>query len=150
MKPEYDIVISPLSPEDGGGFVGFVPDLQGCMSDGETVEEAMANTLDAVEEWLSMNDRLGRPRPEPGWARRHAQERHEALTKTLDAMAEYVKTVDGEFGQKISELHAQLDEVLALLHALEKGDRGELHRLRHLSAFERDGSLKKRQDPNRH
>ena len=38
-KMRYPVVIEPLAPEDGGGFVATVPDLPGCMSDGETPEE---------------------------------------------------------------------------------------------------------------
>ncbi len=37
---EYPVIISPLSEDDGGGFLATVPDLPGCMSDGETPEEA--------------------------------------------------------------------------------------------------------------
>ncbi len=37
----YTHVISPLSPEEGGGFLISFPDLPGCMSDGETIEEAI-------------------------------------------------------------------------------------------------------------
>ncbi len=32
----YTVVIKALSDEDGGGYVATVPDLPGCMSDGET------------------------------------------------------------------------------------------------------------------
>ena len=49
---EYRIVIEPLPPEDGGGFVAYVPDLPGCMSDGETREEAAHNISDAIECWI--------------------------------------------------------------------------------------------------
>ena len=35
-KPGYAVVIELLSDEDGGGFLAIVPDLLGCMSDGET------------------------------------------------------------------------------------------------------------------
>lgn len=31
----------PLSPEDGGGYLIEFPDLPGCLSDGETEEEAI-------------------------------------------------------------------------------------------------------------
>src|SRR5437762_14327344 len=33
-KLEYPVVIEPLPPEEGGGFVARVPDLPGCTSDG--------------------------------------------------------------------------------------------------------------------
>ena len=41
-KLDYPVLIEPLPVEDGGGFVATVPDLPGCMSDGETPEEALA------------------------------------------------------------------------------------------------------------
>lgn len=69
-KLEYPIVIEPLSTEDGGGFVASVPDLPGCMSDGETPEEALANVQDAVAAWIEEARSLGRSVPAP--SRRHA------------------------------------------------------------------------------
>ena len=73
---DYSIVIVPLSEEDGGGWMGYAPDLPGCMSDGETPEEAAANTRDAIAEWLDADRamRSGKP-PVPGSAQ--AQVRHE-------------------------------------------------------------------------
>jgi antitoxin HicB len=68
-KFEYPVLIEPLSAEDGGGFVATVPDLPGCMSDGETPEEALANVKDAVEAWIEEAQALGRPVPAP--SRRH-------------------------------------------------------------------------------
>jgi antitoxin HicB len=46
----YPVIVSPLSDEDGGGFLATVPDLPGCMSDGETPAEAIENVRDAIEE----------------------------------------------------------------------------------------------------
>ena len=61
----YPIVIDPLSEEDGGGFAAYAPDLYGCMSDGETEEEAVANLRGAIVEWLTEAEELGREIPEP-------------------------------------------------------------------------------------
>ena len=44
---DYAIRIEPLSSDEGGGFLVTVPDLPGCMADGETVAEAH----DAFEAW---------------------------------------------------------------------------------------------------
>ncbi|WP_414831655.1 type II toxin-antitoxin system HicB family antitoxin [Afifella sp. YEN Y35] len=66
---DYAIVIAPLSNEDGGGFVGRVPDLPGCMSDGASAEEALRNTQQAIAEWIEECRRLGRSLPEPGAGR---------------------------------------------------------------------------------
>ncbi len=61
----YPVIVSPLSDEDGGGFVATVPDLPGCVSDGETPEEALTNVQDAIEAWLEAARDLGRPIPAP-------------------------------------------------------------------------------------
>jgi antitoxin HicB len=61
----YPVLIEPLSAEDGGGYIGMVPDLPGCMSDGETPGEAIANVTQAIEEWIAEARRLGREVPQP-------------------------------------------------------------------------------------
>ena len=65
----YPVVITPLSLEDGGGFAATVPDLPGCMSDGETPEEALHNVLDAIDSWIEMAEELGHSIPEPSMRR---------------------------------------------------------------------------------
>lgn len=45
---EYPVIVSPLPLEEGGGFLATVPDLPGCMSDGETPQEAIINVQDAI------------------------------------------------------------------------------------------------------
>ncbi|CDX54388.1 MULTISPECIES: type II toxin-antitoxin system HicB family antitoxin [unclassified Mesorhizobium] len=64
-KLEYPVVIAPLSTEDGGGFSAYVPDLPGCMSDGETPEEAISNVQDAIAAWIEAAHELGRSVPRP-------------------------------------------------------------------------------------
>ena len=62
---QYAVLIEPLSDDDGGGFLASVPDLPGCMSDGETPEEAIINVQDAILAWLESAQEMGRPIPEP-------------------------------------------------------------------------------------
>jgi antitoxin HicB len=45
---DYEIHIRPLSEEDGGGYLATVPELPGCMSDGETPQQALENVLDSI------------------------------------------------------------------------------------------------------
>lgn len=61
----YPVMIQPLSEEDGGGFLAIVPDLPGCMSDGETPEEAVTNVRDAILCWVEMAGEMGRSVPPP-------------------------------------------------------------------------------------
>jgi antitoxin HicB len=62
---DYSVVITPLSAEDGGGYLATVPDLPGCMSDGASREEAARNIGDAILEWIDEANRLGRKVPLP-------------------------------------------------------------------------------------
>jgi predicted RNase H-like HicB family nuclease len=62
---EYPIVVEPLPAEEGGGFVATVPDLPGCMSDGETPEEAVSNVQDAIVTWIEAARDVGHAVPKP-------------------------------------------------------------------------------------
>lgn len=61
----YAIIVEPLPAEDGGGFIATVPDLPGCMSDGETPQEALANVQDAIASWIEAAKELGHTVPQP-------------------------------------------------------------------------------------
>jgi predicted RNase H-like HicB family nuclease len=61
----YAHVVEPLSDADGGGYLITFPDLPGCMSDGETIEEAMAHGREAFSAWISARAHLGKPIPKP-------------------------------------------------------------------------------------
>jgi predicted RNase H-like HicB family nuclease len=41
-----------LEPSDEGGYTAYVPSLPGCISEGDTAEEAMANIREAIELYL--------------------------------------------------------------------------------------------------
>lgn len=45
----YEVV---LEPAEEGGFTVYVPSLKGCVSEGDTEEEALANIKDAITLWL--------------------------------------------------------------------------------------------------
>jgi predicted RNase H-like HicB family nuclease len=62
---DYAVLVEPLPEAEGGGFVAAVPDLPGCMSDGETPEEALANVRDAIAAWIDEARALGREIPPP-------------------------------------------------------------------------------------
>jgi len=44
----YDVV---LEPSEDGGYTVYVPSLKGCVSEGETEEEALENIKDAILLW---------------------------------------------------------------------------------------------------
>jgi len=65
IKPEYPVVLRPLSADDGGGWIALVPDLPGCISDGPTAKEALENVEGAIAEWKQAAQAMGRPVPRP-------------------------------------------------------------------------------------
>ena len=63
MSIRYEMIIY-WSSEDQS-FVVEVPELPGCMADGETYEDAVVNAKQVIEEWVKTAHELGRPIPEP-------------------------------------------------------------------------------------
>jgi predicted RNase H-like HicB family nuclease len=43
-----------IHPAEEGGFWAEVPALPGCITEGDTIEEVMANLKDAIEGWLEV------------------------------------------------------------------------------------------------
>ncbi|MES2218839.1 MAG: type II toxin-antitoxin system HicB family antitoxin [Pseudomonadota bacterium] len=66
MKTKYPFNIRQLSNEEGGGYFIEFPDLPGCMSDGETIDEAITNGQDAVDAWIETAKEINRAIPNPG------------------------------------------------------------------------------------
>lgn len=111
----YAIVVVPLSEDDGGGFLGYVPDLPGCTSDGETRPEAIANAERAILDWADENERLGREMPEVG-----------------SSMARFVDGIKSQFKKKIDEIagrlemaEADIEELREILENIESRGRFE-------------------------
>ena len=62
MERTYDVV---LEPAEEGGFAVYVPGMNGCVSQGETEEEALENIRDAIECWLDSWEQIERERAGP-------------------------------------------------------------------------------------
>ncbi|HSP61693.1 MAG TPA: type II toxin-antitoxin system HicB family antitoxin [Pyrinomonadaceae bacterium] len=60
---KYEVIIY-WSDEDES-FVAEVPELAGCMADGATQQEALANSEVVIQEWIETARELGREIPEP-------------------------------------------------------------------------------------
>ena len=82
-QTEYAIMVEPLTQADGGGWLASVPALPGCMGDGETREEALADAESAIAEWIDAAVQLGRAVPAPAslgqWRQRVPRSLHEKL-----------------------------------------------------------------------
>ena len=52
-----------LEPEEGGGYVVWVPALAGCATQGATREEALQNVREAIQCYLGSCQKHGEPIP---------------------------------------------------------------------------------------
>ena len=60
---KYEIII--YWSEEDGAFIAEVPELAGCLADGATYREALANAEIIIDEWIETATDLGRQIPEP-------------------------------------------------------------------------------------
>ena len=108
---DYDIVIVALSVDDGGGFLGVVPDLPGCVSDGDTRDEATRNTEQAIYDWINENERLERPLAKPGAFKGR-------IVAQIEGLAHRVNELENALGayrhvdDRITSLSRQIAEIL--------------------------------------
>ena len=59
----YPFEIRPLTPVEGGGYLISYPDFSECISDGETLEEAIINGQDALAATIATLETKGFPVP---------------------------------------------------------------------------------------
>ena len=60
---KYEVII--YWSEEDKAFIAEVPELAGCMADGETYQEALANVEVIIQEWIETAKELGRAIPKP-------------------------------------------------------------------------------------
>lgn len=62
----YSMVVS--WSDDDNCYIVSVPDLPGCMADGETPQKAVENAQVMIQEWIETAQMLGRKIPEPSFS----------------------------------------------------------------------------------
>ena len=63
METKYEMIIYWRKEDEA--FLVEVPELPGCMADGKTYEEAVANAKVIIQEWIETAKEEGRSIPEP-------------------------------------------------------------------------------------
>jgi predicted RNase H-like HicB family nuclease len=63
MSGRYEIII--YWSEEHDALIAEVSELPGCMADGQTYQEAVANAETVIGEWIETARDLGRPIPVP-------------------------------------------------------------------------------------
>lgn len=67
---KYEIIL--YWSEEDGAYIAEVPELAGCMADGQTAKEALHNVELTAQEWIDTARELGRSVPEPKGRLRYA------------------------------------------------------------------------------
>ena len=62
---DYPFEMRPLTADEGGGFLISYPDFSDCISDGETVDEALKNGQDALKATIATLKSKALPVPTP-------------------------------------------------------------------------------------
>lgn len=62
---DYPFEVRPLSTDEGGGYLISFPDFAECISDGETVSEAIENGRDALQATIAALKSKALPVPGP-------------------------------------------------------------------------------------
>jgi len=60
---KYEVII--YWSEEDDAFIAEVPELLGCMADGQTYRQALENVEQIIQEWIDTARELGRPIPQP-------------------------------------------------------------------------------------
>ena len=86
---QYQFTVRPLSSEEGGGYLVEYPDIPGCMSDGETIQEAITNGREALRDCMEVFRESGRKVPKPSieaaqWRQRLPRTLYSKLTKQAE------------------------------------------------------------------
>ena len=63
MNSRYEIILYWSEPDEA--VIAEVPELPGCIADGETYQEALSNVEVIISEWLETAQELGRSLPQP-------------------------------------------------------------------------------------
>lgn len=62
---DYPFEVRPLAEDDGGGYLVSYPDFAECISDGETIEEALENGREALKATIAALKAKKLPVPAP-------------------------------------------------------------------------------------
>jgi predicted RNase H-like HicB family nuclease len=78
MELKLTAVYEEVPKEDGGGYVAYVEELPGAITQGETLEEARENLRDAVELLIDTNRSLAK----------QARARHKVILEPIEISLE--------------------------------------------------------------
>lgn len=92
---KYTVVVVP--DEEDGGYYAFIPDLQGCMGDGDTPQDAVADVVEASHAWIEAQKERGANVPEPG-------EESDRIDQQMQEQADYIQQLENQLAAANREI----------------------------------------------
>lgn len=92
---DYPIIVRPLSKDEGTGYLAEVPDLPGCIADGETIDEAVHAIESAILAWIKTAKEFGDPIPKPSNAAQYSGQWRIRVPKHLHAALAFTAKEEG-------------------------------------------------------
>jgi len=65
MSANFDYSVNLIWSREDEAYIAAVPELPGCMADGETMEEALQNVREVARQWVEVATEDGRRIPQP-------------------------------------------------------------------------------------
>lgn len=126
LSLQYDIKLQQISAEDGGGWLARIDELEGCIADGESPDEAVKNIEDAKKDWIQFCIDKGMYIPEPEineiedfsgkFTLRVSKKIHSQLTKEAEAEGISVNNLVNNFivmGLQNTSIKNELSNLIA-------------------------------------
>jgi len=95
MSLPYTFKLQEMSDEDGKFFFVKVSELEGCMSDGRTMDEAMESVKEAMKDWIEVAIEHGDVIPEPINVEEYSGKFVVRIPKTLHHRLAHEATLEG-------------------------------------------------------
>jgi predicted RNase H-like HicB family nuclease len=91
----YTVIVVP--DQEDGGYYAYIPDLQGCMGDGDTPQDAVADVISASAAWVDAQAERGADVPEPG-------EEGARFDQQMQEQADYIQKLENELATANCEI----------------------------------------------
>ena len=84
MKRRNLVVLTPADPDDEVGYTVTVPDLPGCITEGDTLEQALQRAKEVIQLFVETVEEDGLPVPAPARTIDEATLERGQLVTTVD------------------------------------------------------------------
>lgn len=101
-ETKYVVVVVPN--DEDGCYYAYIPDLQGCMGDGVTPQDAVADAIEASHAWMEAQRERGATIPEPG-------EESERLDAQMREQADRIQQLENQLADANREIRALKQKV---------------------------------------